>query len=138
MTLKGRLACKKLQIEPTEKKPRIGTVIAICRLVQDGAEWCTIANVAKTGKPVRLSVSLPEHVAEQVRIIAKRRGVSANRVLVDLIEAGLEFRDAEKKRFWSLTSRLAESRDRGERQRIQRELARMTFGDEKHAERNRR
>ena len=107
-------------------------------MVQSGATRCTIENMAKTREIVRLSVSLPEHVAEQVRIIAKRRGVSANRVLVDLIEAGLEFREAEKKRFWSLTSRLAESRDRGERQRITRELARMTFGDEAHAERNRR
>jgi len=89
--------------------------------------------MTRTEKPVRLSVSLPEHVAEQVRIIAGRRGVSANRVLVDLIEAGLEFREAEKKRFWSLTSSLAESRDRRERERITRELARMTFGDEERS-----
>ena len=86
--------------------------------------------MARTEKSVRLSVSLPEHVAEQVRVIAGRRGVSANRVLVDLIEAGMEFREAEKKRFWSLTSRLAESGDRREREGIKRELARMTFGDE--------
>ena len=87
--------------------------------------------MARNGKSVRLSVSLPQEIAEEVRIIARRRGVSGNRILVDLIEAGLEFREAERKRFWSLTSRLAESSDRGERQRIARELARMTFGDEK-------
>jgi len=94
--------------------------------------------MARNGKSVRLSVSLPQEIAEEVRIVARRRGVSGNRILVDLIQAGLEFREVERKRFWSLTSRLAESSDRAERQRITRELARMTFGDEVRAGRNRR
>jgi len=54
---------------------------------------------------------------------------AGNPVLVDLIEAGLQSREAEKERFFALASRLAETRDRAERQRLQEELARMTFGE---------
>ena len=61
--------------------------------------------------------------------MAKGRKTSANRVLVDLIEVGLQSREAEKDRFFSLVNRLAESRDPTERQRLKEELARMTFGE---------
>jgi hypothetical protein len=50
-------------------------------------------------------------------------------VLVDLIEAGLQSREAERERFFSLVGRLTESRDPSERRRLKEELARMTFGD---------
>ena len=49
--------------------------------------------------------------------------------LVDLIEAGLQSRDAEKERFFLLAGRLTETSDAGERRRLKEELARMTFGD---------
>ena len=42
--------------------------------------------------------------------------------------AGLQSKEAEKERFFSLVSRLAESSDRYERERLKEELARMTFG----------
>ena len=61
--------------------------------------------------------------------MAKSRKTSANRVLVDLIEVGLQSREAEKDRFFSLVNRLTESRDATERQRLKEELARMTFGE---------
>lgn len=83
----------------------------------------------KTDKSVRQSVSLPARVAKRVRTIAETRKTSANRVLVDLIEAGLESQEAEKERFFALANRLSETRDPGERQRIKKELARMTFGE---------
>jgi len=54
---------------------------------------------------------------------------TAERVLVDLIEAGLQSKEAEKERFLSLVKRLTESRDAAERKRLKEELARMTFGD---------
>jgi hypothetical protein len=63
-----------------------------------------------------------------VRTLAKTRKTSANRVLVDLIEAGLQSKEAEKKRVFSLVSRLTESSDPAERERLKEELARMTFG----------
>jgi ribosomal protein L1 len=85
--------------------------------------------MAKPQKSVRQSVSLPARVAKRVRVIAETRRTSANRVLVDLIEAGLQSKEAEKERFFALANRLAESRDPGERQRIKKELARLTFGE---------
>jgi ribosomal protein L1 len=85
--------------------------------------------MAKAKSPVRQSVSLPSRVARQVRVIAKGRKMSTNRVLVDLIEAGLQSKQAEKERFFALANRLAESLDPAERQRIKEELASMTFGD---------
>jgi hypothetical protein len=85
--------------------------------------------VPKLKKSVRQSVSLPPALAHHVRSIARSRRTSANRVLVDLIEAGLESKQSEKDRFFALTNRLAESSDPAERKRIKRELARITFGE---------
>lgn len=80
-------------------------------------------------KSVRQSVSLPSGVARRVRSLAKTNRTSVNRVLVDLIETGLQARDAEKRRFLELADRLAASQDEEERARLKDELARMTFGD---------
>lgn len=85
--------------------------------------------MAEAHGTVRQSVSIPVGVARRVRALAKTRKTSANRVLVDLIEAGLQSKEAEKERFFALASRLAETRDSAERQRLKEELARMTFGD---------
>jgi hypothetical protein len=80
-------------------------------------------------RPVRQSVSIPTRVAKRVHALAKTRKTSANRVLVDLIETGLESKDAEKERFFALANRLTEARDPRERQKLKEELVRMTFGD---------
>ena len=80
-------------------------------------------------KPVRQSVSLPHDLARRVKDLAKMKKTSANRVFVDLIEAGLEAREGERKRFFDLADRLAHSDDRKEQQRLKEELARLTFGD---------
>ena len=79
---------------------------------------------------VRQSVSLPSAVARRVQALAKRRHISANRVIVDLIESGLEAKEREKIAFFDLADRLAHSSDREEQQQLKEELARMTFGDE--------
>src|SRR6059036_1911380 len=98
-------------------------------MVQCGAQWCNMADMAETERAIRQSVSIPTAIARRVRALAKARKTSANRVLVDLIEAGLESKDAEKERFFALVRRLTESRDAAERQRLKVELARMTFGE---------
>ncbi len=85
--------------------------------------------MAKSERSIRKSVSLPARIDKRVRAIASTRKASANRVLVDLIEAGLQSKEAEKERFFALTNRLAASSDAAERERIKKELARMTFGD---------
>ena len=84
--------------------------------------------MAQAEKSVRQSVSIPTKIARRVRALAKNQKTSANRVLVDLIAAGLESKEAEKERFFALANQLAESSDPVERQRLKEELARMTFG----------
>jgi predicted DNA-binding protein len=80
-------------------------------------------------KPVRQSISIPTQLARRVRTLAKRQRTSANRVLVELIEAGLESKEAEKQRFFELADRLTKSDDMAERHKLKQELARMTFGE---------
>jgi len=78
---------------------------------------------------VRQSVSLPSGVARRVQALAKRQRTSANRVIVELIETGLESREQEKKQFFELADRLVRSSDASEQRRLKEELARMTFGE---------
>ncbi len=76
----------------------------------------------------RQSVSLPAPVARRVQALAKRQRVSANRVIVELIETGLEAREQEKKHFFEVADRLSRTSDTGEQKRLKEELARLTFG----------
>ena len=85
--------------------------------------------MAKPEKAVRLSVTIPAAVAKRVRAIAKTRKTSSNRILVDLLEAGIQSKDAEKERFLAIANQLSESSDPAEGQRLKKELARMTFGE---------
>src|ERR1700674_4411248 len=56
----------------------------------------------RTGnKAVRQSVSLPAKIAAQVRTMARVRRLSANRMLVDLIENGIEAEKEKKKEVFS-------------------------------------
>jgi hypothetical protein len=80
-------------------------------------------------KAIRQTVSLPPRVARQVRALARRNRASTNRVLVELIEAGLDAREQERKRFFELADRLVESTDPAEQARLKKDLAQMTFGD---------
>jgi len=84
--------------------------------------------MSTTGKPLRRSVTLPPRVARRVRSLAKAGRTSASRVLVDLIESGLDAREGEKRRFLDMAERLARSRDPAEQERLKEELARLTFG----------
>ena len=84
--------------------------------------------MASPGRVVRQSVSLPTLLAKRVRAIAKARRTSTNRILVDLIESGLEAREAEKERFLDLARRFKESSDPAESERLGEELVRLTFG----------
>ncbi len=98
-------------------------------VVKDGAEWCKMRLMARAKESVRQSVSLPARLAKRVRAIARSKKTSANRVFVDLVEAGLQSKEAEKERFFALANRLTQSGDPAERQRLKAELARMTFGE---------
>jgi prephenate dehydratase len=68
-------------------------------------------------------------VAQRVKSLAKAQRTSASRVMVDLIESGIEAKEQEKQRFFALANQLTESKDPAQRERLKKELARMTFGE---------
>lgn len=82
--------------------------------------------MASVESPVRQSVSLPARLAKRVLTIAKTKRTTASRVLVDLIETGLQAKEARQKRFFELADLLAETTDPAERKRLQEDLVRIT------------
>jgi predicted DNA-binding protein len=80
-------------------------------------------------KSLRQSVTLPSPIARRVRALAKRENRSSSRMIVDLIEAGLDAREQEKKTFFELADRLASSSEKSEQKRLKKELARLTYGE---------
>ena len=85
--------------------------------------------MSSRSKTVRQSITMPAKTAETVRKLAREGRTSASRVLADLVEAGLEAREAERRRFLDLADRLAQSSDPAEQARSKEELARLTFGE---------
>ena len=85
--------------------------------------------MAESKAALRRSVSLPSQVARRVEAIARRERTSASRVMVELIETGLDARDREKQEFFELADRLARSSEASEQARLKKELARRTFGE---------
>ena len=85
--------------------------------------------MAQSDRVVRKSVSLPSGLARRVRTLAARQRTSANRVIVELIEAGLDAREREKRQFFEVAERLAQSSNASEQKRLKEELARLTFGE---------
>jgi hypothetical protein len=79
-------------------------------------------------KKVRQSVSLPANVAAQVRSIARSRRLSANRMLVELIENGIEADKRKQQDFFNLAERFRSSDDPKEVKRLGDQLGRMVFG----------
>ncbi|HET7293554.1 MAG TPA: hypothetical protein VFM88_14105 [Vicinamibacteria bacterium] len=54
--------------------------------------------------------------------------MSANRVLVDLIETGLQAKESERERFLAIARRYKESSDPNESDRLREQLAQLIFG----------
>ena len=69
-------------------------------------------------KAVRQSVSLPLHVATKVRGLAKARKLSANRVMVGLIESGIEADQRKQAEFFDLAERFRAATDPDEVKRL--------------------
>jgi len=82
--------------------------------------------MAKT-QQVRRSVTLPSQVDRQVEAIARKRRLSGNRVLVELVEMGLEARQQKEAAFFELAKRFRDSNDPEETKRLGDELGRMVF-----------
>ena len=79
-------------------------------------------------KTVRQSVSLPASVAAQVRTMAKSRRLSANRMLGELIENGIETEKRKRREFLELAGRFRGATDPEEVKRLGDQLGRMVFG----------
>lgn len=83
----------------------------------------------KAKKQTRRSITLPEPVARKVATIARRHRLSDNRVLVELIEEGIEARKAKEKLFFEVAERFRASQDPAETKRLGEELGRFVFGE---------
>ena len=114
------------------------TAVAAAEIEQiAAAELKSAAKRAPAAPPAKTEATLVNHPLRTRFLIGLPRSVefqvfslsNPNRVIVDLIESGLDAREREKERFFDLADRLAGSRDRQERNRLKEELARMTFGD---------
>jgi len=79
-------------------------------------------------KTIRQSVSLPANVATQVRTLAKTRRLSANRMLVELIENGIEAEKRKQQEFFELAERFRSATDPKDIKRLGDEMGRMVFG----------
>jgi hypothetical protein len=82
-----------------------------------------------TTKHVRRSVSLPAPIAKQVDRMAKSQRLSGNRVLVELIELGVEARKQKEKEFFELAEHLRNASDPEEVKRLGEETGLMLFKD---------
>jgi len=83
----------------------------------------------RSRKDVRRSVTLPPEVARQVDTIAKRRRLSDNRVLVELIEQGIEVRRQKERAFFELAERFRAASDPEQVRRLGDDLGRFVFGE---------
>jgi len=86
---------------------------------------------AKAGgtKHVRRSVTLPAKIARQVATLAKQRALSDNRVLVELIEQGIEAQQQKEKAFYQLAERFRAASDPEQVKQLGNQLGRFVFGE---------
>ncbi|MFY9560921.1 MAG: hypothetical protein WAQ52_11865 [Terriglobales bacterium] len=82
-----------------------------------------------TQKQLRRSVTLPTEIAQQVDRLAKRRRLSDNRVLVELIEQGIAAEKQKENAFFELAQRFRSSKDPNEVKKLGDELGRFVFGE---------
>jgi predicted transcriptional regulator len=80
-------------------------------------------------KQVRRSVTLPTQLADQVQRIARKRRLSDNRVLVELLEQGLEAQKEKEKSFFALAERFRAATDPKEAKQLGDEMGRFIFGE---------
>ena len=80
-------------------------------------------------KVVRQSVSLPSETARQVRGLAKKRRLSANRVIVELVEEGIKAEKRKQELFFELAEQFRTATNPKEVERLGAELGHMVFGE---------
>ena len=80
-------------------------------------------------KQLRRSLTLPLDIVKQVESMAKRRRLSDNRVLVELIEQGIEAQKQKEKAFFELAERFRAADDPAQVKHLGDELGRFVFGE---------
>jgi len=80
-------------------------------------------------KYVRRSVTLPPKIARQVETLARQRALSDNRVLVELIEQGIEAQRQKEKAFFQLAERFRAASDPEQVKQLGDQLGRFVFGE---------
>ena len=83
----------------------------------------------KSTKQVRRSVTLPHQLAEQVEHIARKKRLSDNRVLVELLEQGLEAQKEKEKAFFALAERFRAASDPKEVKALGNAMGKFIFGE---------
>jgi len=78
---------------------------------------------------VRRSITLPREIAKQVEAMSKQRRLSDNRVLVELIEQGIQARKEKEKAFFDLANRFRAASDPEEVEQLGDQLGRFVFGE---------
>src|SRR5204863_3985195 len=74
-------------------------------LMMQAPMWCILVFMKMAEKAVRQSVSLPPKLAKQVGSMAKSRKLSKNRMLLELIENGIDAEKRKQREFFSLAER---------------------------------
>jgi|SRR5580704_14392440 predicted transcriptional regulator len=82
-----------------------------------------------SGKQVRRSVSLPPKVAKKIQTIAKQRALSNNRVLVELVEQGIEAQQQKEKAFFQLAEKFRAASDPVQVRQLGDQMGRFVFGE---------
>ena len=80
-------------------------------------------------RTIRRSVALSPALNREIQKRARRENRSANSVIEELIQTGIEAKEAEKRRFFELAEPLRTTHDQTSLAAIKSELARMTFGE---------
>lgn len=83
---------------------------------------------AGRGKPKWAATRRPANIALQVRNLAKARRLSANRMLLELIENGMEAEKRKQREFFDLAERFRSATDPEEVERLGDQMGRMVFG----------
>jgi hypothetical protein len=78
---------------------------------------------------VRRSVTLPAQVAKHVETLAKQRALSDNRILVELIEQGIEAQQQREKSFFELAECFRAASDPDQVKQLGEQLGRFVFGE---------
>jgi hypothetical protein len=84
---------------------------------------------SSSSSAVRQSVTLPANVAAKLRRMAKSRRLSANRLLVELIESGMEAEARKQREFFDLAERFRGATDPEEVKRLGEQMGQMVFGN---------